>query len=598
MSIATSAQRLQGGRACRTASYPGGMTETITIDLSETAPKAEVRLSGGRVLSLRRSPRATGGGCSWAARRPGWGDAGRAADELISMWTSPRIAPAEVGALGGGDRRRALLAVVRAAEAEADWRALYGTSLSTDERFVAVMRWSRERELREVRESLAASRRLLTRQVAGTSKAMSQTLLAATRPRDHELAKSAALLAGLGTAPRLAGIAADLTAHLGTAKFGVDLGRVARQAILPDLGTAYPLLTAAAGRPAGLAGFGAMPDPAGLGPVMAMSEKLKGLTVGPSYLESMKLNERSALRAAMEPLGIGQAGRLGSAAALAGQLGGSSSMRELIDATLASGRFDAGFDNGFGVASLGLDKGLGFEGLGFGRFGLELPKLEPWTGLGERFRETLDGLIVVEYARTWADDPMWFLLEFFSPTELPQLLGRREAVYQAVLDGLEVVVCESDLVPELAAVLTGLPFLTEIQRDWLRYGFDHARRREWTQAIANLFAGFEGALHSGAVAARRIDSGREGKLIGAEAIIKSFELSQDLEDFAIRLAFGGRGNAFRHGRPQDAARDQVLLVVVALIGWVDSVIGTDGIGTLVAELRGPLREAIEQDPTD
>lgn len=219
-----------------------------------------------------------GGGSSWAARRPGWGDAGRAANELISMWTSPRIAPAAVGALGGGDRRRALLAVVRAAEAEADWRALYGTSLSTDERFVAVMRWSRERELREVRESLAASRRLLTRQVAGTSKAMSQTLLAATRPRDHELAKSAALLAGLGTAPRLTGIAADLTAHLGTAKFGVDLGRVSRQAILPDLRTAYPLLTGsgAASRPADLAGFGAMSDLAGLGPVMAMSEKLKG----------------------------------------------------------------------------------------------------------------------------------------------------------------------------------------------------------------------------------------------------------------------------------------------------------------------------------
>jgi hypothetical protein len=235
--IATSAQRLKGGRTCRSARHPGGMTETITIDLSEAAPKPEVALSGGRVLGLRRAPRRVGGGVSWAARRSGWGDAGRAADELISRWTSPPIDPTEIGALGGGDRRRVLLAIVRAAE------------LTTDERFVAVMRWSRGSELRDARDSLLASRRLLAGQVAGTSKAMSETLLAATRPRDHGLGKSAALLAGLGTAPRLAGITADLTAHLGTAKFGVDLGRVTRQPILPDLGTAYPLLT---GRRAGL----------------------------------------------------------------------------------------------------------------------------------------------------------------------------------------------------------------------------------------------------------------------------------------------------------------------------------------------------------
>jgi hypothetical protein len=273
-------------------------------------------------------------------------------------------------------------------------------------------------------------------------------------------------------------------------------------------------------------------------------------------------------------------------------------MRGLFDGTLAAGRSDAGFGKGLGLAGLGFGKGFGMEALGFGRFGLDLPKFEPWPGLGEQFRRTHEGLIVVEYVRTWANDPLWFLLEFFSPTDLPQLLGRREAVYQAVLDGLDVVVCQSDLVPELTAALAELPFLTEIQREWLLFGLAHAQRGEWTQAVANLFAGFEGALHSAAVAAEQIDSGHEGKLIGAEAIIKTFELSEDLEAFAIRLAFGGRGNAFRHGRPRDAARDQVLLVVVALIGWVDSVIGTDGIGALVAELRGPLREAIEQDRSD
>jgi hypothetical protein len=61
---------------------------------------------------------------------------------------------------------------------------------------------------------------------------------------------------------------------------------------------------------------------------------------------------------------------------------------------------------------------------------------------------------------------------------------------------------------------------------------------------------------------------------------------------------GGRGNAFRHGRPEDEARDQVLLILVALVGWIDVVLEAEGTRRLARQLHAPLRRAIEGEPSN
>ena len=163
----------------------------------------------------------------------------------------------------------------------------------------------------------------------------------------------------------------------------------------------------------------------------------------------------------------------------------------------------------------------------------------------------------------------------------------REEIYAAVLDGLEEVVRDSDLTGQLFATCEEIGFLTLEQREWLRHGLGHAREGDWLQAMPPLMCGFEGAIFSGAAAARVIPT-REGKKLGAETVIRAVQFDEELEVFAIRLAFGGRGNAFRHGRPEHEARDQALLQIVALIGWVDFTLGTSGIAKLAHKLESSL----------
>lgn len=85
------------------------------------------------------------------------------ADSFLAGSIEPEMRRSEVAALSARDRRQLMLTVVRLREAEAEWRALYGSHLSCDERFFAAMLWADAREtqdlvarLRETRERNAA----------------------------------------------------------------------------------------------------------------------------------------------------------------------------------------------------------------------------------------------------------------------------------------------------------------------------------------------------------------------------------------------------------------------------------------------------------
>jgi len=237
-------------------------------------------------------------------------------------------------------------------------------------------------------------------------------------------------------------------------------------------------------------------------------------------------------------------------------------------------------------ALLGLDLRGPLAGFDISKFGLGSDFLrQTW--------KTVESLMAAEMARLWGRDPLWFLISHLNPRRVPALLKRtREEVYEAVLDGLEATVKDSDLAEELLKTCEEIGFLSPEQREWLRHGLGHAREGDWLQAMPPLTWGFEGAIFSGAVAAKAIPL-REGKKLGAETVIKAMQFEEELEVFAIRLVFGGRGNAFRHGRPENEARDQALLQIVALIGWVDSTVGTEGTARLAHGLEVPVAVALE-----
>jgi hypothetical protein len=212
--------------------------------------------------------------------------------------------------------------------------------------------------------------------------------------------------------------------------------------------------------------------------------------------------------------------------------------------------------------------------------------------LWRQTHEMVESVLMAELARLWRGDPLWHLIGYLNPRRLPALLRRHRAeVYEAVLDGLEEVVRNSDLTEQLLVACDEMRFLSSEQRDWLRHGLEHAREGDWLQAMPPLTWGFEGAIFNGAVAAEVI-AARKGKKLAAEKVIKAIELDEELEEFAIRLVFGGPGNAFRHGRPENKARDQALLQIVALVGWIDFTLGTSGTAKLASELEESLTSAL------
>jgi hypothetical protein len=209
-------------------------------------------------------------------------------------------------------------------------------------------------------------------------------------------------------------------------------------------------------------------------------------------------------------------------------------------------------------------------------------------GFAGQWRRSLDALILAEFARLWGNDPLWFLIRELSPLEIPELIGCDPTeVHEAVLDALEEILDSTPVLKAVDDALNEMPFLSEDQRTWLTHGLEHARKREWHQAVPPLILGFEGALHAAALDAKAI-AAKGGKLLPAEKIIKAIELGEAYEVFVLYWVFGGRGNAFRHGRPETPAREQTLLAIVAIIGWIDSALDTHGTERLAEGIRKPL----------
>lgn len=423
------------------------------------------------------------------------------------------------------------------------------------------MIWAERREARELHNSLREMNSRLRERPQVQAQAMARSMADVTGIARQMAAMNSfthtAKLASLGPRFELPSVAWRAS-ELGTTKgFGTNLGveRVAEVMKISMLdrgvlGTAWMDLTGTGLHKQwglGLVGAGRVEMP-------EIAAQMRALSIGKDF---------GAARFAE-----GLSARIPSFASqldlTAGGLFGTGAFKPLIDAALLAGAFSGS------MAKLDPTK-FGFS-----------------NDIWRQAQGTIESLLMAEMTRLWGEDPLWFLISYLNPRKLPALLERnREEVYEAVLDGLEEVVRDSGLTEQLLAACDEIGFLTPEQREWLRHGLGHAREGDWLQAMPPLTWGFEGAIFSGAVAAKAIPT-REGKKLGAETVIKAMQLEEELEVFAIRLVFGGRGNAFRHGRPEDEARDQALLQMVALVGWVDFTLGTSGIARLAHRLESPL----------
>jgi hypothetical protein len=531
--------------------------KTIVIE----PPEVEVNLSTvGRVM-VRSGGRRAEREIEWRSRRPFATNYRAFADAVLAAAVQVAAPASVIAALPERDRRKLMLAVVRLRGEESLWRGLYGSSLSRDERFFAVMLWSHNR----LRERLAERHRTLAEnRVNGFA--------AAARPAIPRP------LPGLD-------VLKQLTGGLGAVRTYDKLLGPSRY---EGLFTASKAVT----------GLGAMAKAAeGLATIKSMDRALaRGFAIGrPSVAGvSQAVDLLGSFQTAVSPRLAGQlaATDYGNASPLA-------SVREQL------ARFSGAEFGGYDVARITREvAGIvqrpylvrphplfepgGFDAL-FPSLRTNLSAVAPLRDLMGPMREFR---ALGEFMREWEADPLWFLLSIFGMRAPRQFAGlSRDQVEQALLTALAHVVCDGEYVDALREVLRDAPHLTRTTHEWLDHALEHAAAGDWVQAVPPMLLGLEGALHRAAVEkALIIDRG--GKFLPAERVVKEMALDEDYAAFVIRRVFGGIGNAFRHGRADSGERDQVLFAVVALAGWVDLFLELNAMGVLASELSSRLDDAV------
>lgn len=597
------------------------MTRTIEIEVPEGSTETTIKLDGGTTLRVGR-PRLARRPSSWAAQRPGWGAASRECNDVIADCIKPAISADGAGGLSGSERQRLRLAIVRLLGLESRWRALYGTTLTSEERFVAVVRWWLEEERAELLRGLRETRQRLITEAsskAGTA---------------YKVADPTGRLLGFHRQTN------QLTKPLGIAAMAAQIARpIAQMDLATELAFTPPKgvfgINSSVSNLVLSAGF----DSTSTNSIRQMTQSLELGREAARLPGIGSVDQFAKLPTALLSGAAGRSGILGSSGELSATFakhvqtldwaGGAMPSALGITAALRGGGLAAGvlptgleitamlrdqglsagtFPNTLGIAALLREGGRGLTNPTLGLLNSANTSLR--TALSYRnllgpyingfqldlvatFKRSPAGVIVIEFKRLWSEDPRWFLLRLLSPLQIPQLTEEREAVVEAVLDGLEGLVREGSLIESLRQSLFKLPFLDRFQLEAFEHGLEQASAGNWSPAVLCLISPFEGAMYARSNEAELIDDSPGGKLMAAELVIKRSGLPKDLERFAIQMVWGGQGNPFRHGRPQGASRDQTLWLLVGLIGWIDFVAGTEGMQRLADELHHPVRQALQ-----
>lgn len=585
------------------------IAKTLRIEVLTDVPTVAISVRG-RVLEVRAPTHGVDRVIEWRARRPGWCRATDAVDQFLAACLEPRALATEMRELSESDRRRLMLAVVRLRDCEADWRRLHGTTLTLDERFFSVMIWAQRREAESLRRNLQELRKRAG--AAGFKGAGAMTTVADSAHKSLvEATKSA--MPTLSATEEWKSRSAEMMKPL----LSMCEPRLARLGQLGAAGIldkyAFPTsLAKQADDALGMRPTADNPKMFGLG------DALDGLTrqsfgaagIGAHPRAEKALQELAGLSARHTFVGwaegVGKAFEdrhdstwlMGVGGIAQKQL---ASMLEK-NGVLRDGRIVRNWDLGFRLPKLPMYDGRVSYFMDQGDFSSLFPVTKSLMEglvagrrleLVEKFDQAQQALTAAaRFRKRWGEDPLWFLLNMLSPQQSLLLVElKREQVYDAIFTALEAVVRSSDLVDDLRGAIDEVPFLTFEQREWLKHGLEHAKNGEWLQAAPPLLSGFEGALHGSALQAKAVEPDAR-HFMGPEKIVKRIELGEEFQLFAVRLAFGPRGQPFRHGRPKHDPREQALILIVAVIGWLDYALDVNASLVLAQDMKTPLRSAV------
>jgi hypothetical protein len=218
----------------------------------------------------------------------------------------------------------------------------------------------------------------------------------------------------------------------------------------------------------------------------------------------------------------------------------------------------------------------------------------------DRFAETRRELSL--FIEAWEHDALWFLLQSLG-IGTSRLLGRlsRQEAEEVLFEALEEVVLDGTYTAALSEVVKDhAPHLMRAPRHHLQTFLGHAAEGDWLTAVPPMMDGLEGALHSVARAEQivtpqgtYIDRPNQ-KVSSAEAVIKLLPVDDGYELFIVRRIFGGVGDPHRHGTAEDGEREQVLMGIIGLAGWVDEFMQLRAIDRLAREIEQRLPACVER----
>jgi hypothetical protein len=158
-----------------------------------------------------------------------------------------------------------------------------------------------------------------------------------------------------------------------------------------------------------------------------------------------------------------------------------SMLRERLVPRHEMGALTRGILGGLGATSA---QRLGFSGLSAQT--LAWSKLSLPTGLGQALEESRSLWLRVErFSKRWEEHALWFILLALPLGVLARFAEmEREEVEEALLCALERVVTNSPYTQALIAALERAPHITDVQRDDLQHGLEHAERGEFERRRA------------------------------------------------------------------------------------------------------------------
>jgi len=522
-------------------------------------------------------------------RQPWRSRVGVFVDGLLAVSLEPVRSPAEMRALPEGDRATLRRAVVAATGCERQWRLLYGSHLTADERLFAVMYWRWHQRQRTRKRSRPESE--------GFSHAFRQGVASDVLKR-LGLAESVRTASAAELALGVAGSKFNFAELASPGAFGVVNALETHAAFSRDIAKYFE------------------------SPLTSAMANLDGMTSVARTVESVRALSQSVAFTGANPANILRAAKVGLPGldtSVSHLLNGKPFVHmtkfavpeKLMAWTVPSGfaQMVAHWEQTSGMTAAALEglrvKVPSVALLASTHIGAAVEAFQRIERLGEPMRELTEAVeLVDQFDRRWQNEALYFIVSGFLAVcglwEMRKLASlSREEVEEAVLLALEGVVGDGQFIPALRGEVARAPYLNSSQRTNLDHAVEHAAKREYVEACASLYWGLEGAFWevgyaTSVVTLQRTDPRKTSRSVGFETMVKRLRLGPELKTFMVRGLYGTTGNPYRHGGADSGERRQVLLGISALAGWFEEFTSTQALTELVTRTGNILPGAVDR----